>query len=124
MLATFTEILVTKYLLICYGNQKTKNNNNNNNIKVLIVMIVIFNPEYHCGGMEGWSAIYEFKALQSGVDWSPRMAVFGDMGSVNAKSISFLQEETQQGLYDAFLHVGMYIVCLCSRFRSLNICGW
>ena len=24
MLATFTEILVTKYLLICYGNQKTK----------------------------------------------------------------------------------------------------
>lgn len=62
--------------------------------------------DYHCGGMEGWSALYEFKALQSGVDWSPRMAVFGDMGSVNAKSISFLQEETQQGLYDAFLHVG------------------
>ena len=34
------------------------------------------------------------------------MAVFGDLGSVNAKSLSYLQEETQQGKYDAFLHVG------------------
>ena len=36
------------------------------------------------------------------------MAVFGDLGSVNAKSISYLQEETQQGKYDAFLHVGEF----------------
>jgi len=62
--------------------------------------------EYHCGGLEGWSALYSFKALKSGVDWSPRMAVFGDLGSVNAKSLSYLQEETQHGKYDAFLHVG------------------
>jgi len=40
------------------------------------------------------------------VDWSPRMAVFGDLGSVNAKSLSYLQEETQEGKYDALLHVG------------------
>ena len=38
------------------------------------------------------------------------MAVFGDLGSVNAKSISYLQEETQQGKYDAFLHVGEFFV--------------
>ncbi|KAL9953577.1 hypothetical protein ACROYT_G041018 [Oculina patagonica] len=62
--------------------------------------------EYHCGGYDGWSALYSFKALKSGVDWSPRMAVFGDLGSFNAKSISYLQEETQQGKYDVFLHVG------------------
>ncbi|XP_020622284.1 acid phosphatase type 7-like [Orbicella faveolata] len=62
--------------------------------------------EYHCGGLEGWSALYAFKALKSGVDWSPRMAVFGDLGSVNARSLSYLQEETQEGKYDAFLHVG------------------
>jgi len=42
------------------------------------------------------------------VDWSPRMAVFGDLGSVNARSLSYLQEETQQGKYDAFLHVGKF----------------
>ena len=42
------------------------------------------------------------------------MAVFGDLGSVNAKSISYLQEETQQGKYDVFLHVGkFYIVNKC-----------
>jgi len=40
--------------------------------------------------LEGWSALYSFKALKSGVDWSPRMAVFGDLGSVNAKSLSYL----------------------------------
>ena len=34
------------------------------------------------------------------------MAVFGDLGSVNAKSLGYLQEETQQGQYDVFLHVG------------------
>ena len=65
--------------------------------------------EYHCGGVEGWSALYAFKALKSGVDWSPRMAVFGDLGSVNAKSLSYLQEDTQQGKYDAFLHVGKFL---------------
>lgn len=37
------------------------------------------------------------------------MAVFGDMGSANAKSLSYLQEETQQGHFDAFLHVGKYV---------------
>lgn len=71
--------------------------------------------EYHCGGLEGWSALYSFKALKSGVDWSPRMAVFGDLGSVNAKSLSYLQEETQAGKYDAFLHVG--------KFFSMNVRG-
>ena len=50
MLATFTEILVTKYLLICYGNQKTKNNNNNN-IRVLIVISLIQNTT-----VEEWKA--------------------------------------------------------------------
>ncbi|KAL9953568.1 hypothetical protein ACROYT_G041005 [Oculina patagonica] len=70
--------------------------------------------EYHCGGYDGWSALYSFKALKSGVDWSPRMAVFGDMGSVNAKSIAYLQEETQQGKYDAFLHVGDFAYNMAS----------
>jgi len=36
------------------------------------------------------------------------MAVFGDLGSVNAKSLSYLQQETQQGKLDAILHVGKF----------------
>ncbi|KAK2193212.1 hypothetical protein NP493_16g00054 [Ridgeia piscesae] len=34
------------------------------------------------------------------------MAVFGDMGNANARSLGRLQEETQRGHFDAFLHVG------------------
>ncbi|KAK2561166.1 Acid phosphatase type 7 [Acropora cervicornis] len=62
--------------------------------------------EYHCGGLDGWSAIFSFKTFKPGVNWSPRLAVFGDLGSVNAKSLSYLQEETQSGHFDAILHVG------------------
>lgn len=50
--------------------------------------------------------MFSFKTFKAGVDWSPRLALFGDLGSVNAKSISYLQEETQQGHFDAILHVG------------------
>ncbi|XP_073248091.1 acid phosphatase type 7-like [Porites lutea] len=62
--------------------------------------------DYHCGGWDGWSAVFSFKTFKSGVDWSPRLAVFGDLGSVNAKSLSYLQEETQMGHFDGILHVG------------------
>lgn len=61
---------------------------------------------YHCGSPEGWSPLFTFKALKSGSDWSPRLAVYGDMGNENAQSLGRLQEETQKGMYDAFLHVG------------------
>lgn len=62
--------------------------------------------DYHCGGYDGWSAVFRFKTLTSGVNWSPRLAMFGDLGSKNAKSLSYLQEETVQGHFEAILHVG------------------
>lgn len=34
------------------------------------------------------------------------IAVFGDLGNDNGKSIPRLQEDSQDGLYDAILHVG------------------
>ena len=46
------------------------------------------------------------------------MAVFGDMGAVNAKSLGYLQEETQQGKYDAFLHVGKMAFFFFSFFGN------
>lgn len=39
-------------------------------------------------------------------DWSPRLAVYGDLGSENPQSLSRLQKEAQEGLYDAVFHVG------------------
>ena len=52
--------------------------------------------------------MFSFNAQRSGQDWSPRLAFYGDLGSVNAKSIRYLQEEAQQGKYDAILHVGKF----------------
>ena len=62
--------------------------------------------DYHCGGYDGWSAVFSFKTFKSGVKWSPRLALYGDLGVVNGKSLSYLQDETQQGHFDAILHVG------------------
>lgn len=64
--------------------------------------------EYHCGGPDGWSSIFFFTATKDGTEWSPRFALYGDLGSSNARSLSYLQEETQRGHFDAILHVGMY----------------
>jgi len=61
---------------------------------------------YHCGSMLGWSELFFFKAMTSGVNWSPKFALFGDMGNDNAQSLPYLQEETQRGTYDAILHIG------------------
>lgn len=61
---------------------------------------------YHCGSNYGWSSIYSFRTMRIDQSWSPKFAVFGDMGNVNAQSLPRLQEETMQGFYDAILHVG------------------
>ncbi|XP_071441921.1 acid phosphatase type 7 [Hetaerina americana] len=61
---------------------------------------------YHCGSELGWSSLYSFVTMKDGVDWSPYLAVYGDMGNINAQSLPRLQEETQRGMYDAIIHVG------------------
>ncbi|XP_076441742.1 acid phosphatase type 7-like [Babylonia areolata] len=62
---------------------------------------------YTCGsGSEGWSDMFSFSAMKEGSDWSPRLAVYGDLGNVNPASLPRLQLETEQGMYDAVLHVG------------------
>ena len=47
-------------------------------------------------------------AMPTRPDWAPRFAIFGDMGNVNTKSVGRLEEETQEGNFDAILHVGMF----------------
>jgi hypothetical protein len=44
--------------------------------------------------------------MKDGTDWSPSLAVYGDLGNDNAQSLTRLQEEVQMGMYDAILHVG------------------
>jgi hypothetical protein len=38
--------------------------------------------------------------------WIPHLAVFGDLGSENGRSIPQLQEEAQRGMYNAVFHIG------------------
>nr|XP_023657946.1 acid phosphatase type 7 isoform X2 [Paramormyrops kingsleyae] len=61
---------------------------------------------YHCGSEAGWSDIFYFTALNESLEWSPRFALFGDMGNENPQSLARLQKETQVGMYDVILHIG------------------
>lgn len=51
-----------------------------------------------------------FTSTRSDADWRPRLAVYGDMGTAsdggNARSLPFLIEEAEAGVYDAALHIG------------------
>ena len=55
--------------------------------------------------------------MPSGTNWSPRFAVFGDLGNTNAQSLARLQEETMLGYYDAVLHVNMIRSSISIRSR-------
>lgn len=61
---------------------------------------------YHCGSSRGWSSIYTFKTWKDGTDWPVRIAMYGDLGVGNARSLEILEEEVVHGLYDAVIHVG------------------
>ena len=61
--------------------------------------------DYRTGSDCGWSDIFWFKTYPNGT-WTPRLAIYGDMGNINAVSLPRLQRETQSGLYDMILHVG------------------
>jgi hypothetical protein len=75
---------------------------------------------YHCGSDLGWSELFSFKAMPAGSDWSPRFAIFGDMGNVNAKSLTRLQREVQLDYYSALIHVGDFAYDLNDVSSSLE----
>ncbi len=62
--------------------------------------------DYRVGSDCGWSDIFWFTTFPTSNDWSPRLAIYGDMGNVNAVSLPRLQRETQEGQYDMILHIG------------------
>ncbi|KAI2654037.1 Acid phosphatase type 7 [Labeo rohita] len=43
---------------------------------------------YHCGSDAGWSDIFYFTSLNESVSFSPRFALFGDMGNENPHNFS------------------------------------
>ncbi|KAF0295447.1 Acid phosphatase type 7 [Amphibalanus amphitrite] len=61
---------------------------------------------YRVLGPAGWSNAMWFNAIPEGSDWSPRVAVFADLGVQDATTVPFLTKDVQSGMYDAALHVG------------------
>lgn len=69
---------------------------------------------YIVGSPLGWSSTFHFRTMPAGEDWSPSLAIFGDMGSINAQSIPRLVSDASLGMYDAILHVGDFAYDLIS----------
>jgi len=62
---------------------------------------------YHVGGPRtGWSDVFTFRAMRAGEDWTPRFAMYGDMGNSFGISIPPLQVEAWRGNFDAVFHYG------------------
>ncbi|XP_076098898.1 acid phosphatase type 7-like [Mytilus galloprovincialis] len=61
---------------------------------------------YSCGNGVLMSEKLTFVSMKDGSDWSPRIALFGDLGFVNPQSVPRLINETKKGMYDAIFHVG------------------
>jgi len=65
------------------------------------------NHVYHVGGPRtGWSDVFVFRAMRAGENWTPRFAMFGDMGNSFGISIPPLQVEAWRGNFDAIFHYG------------------
>ena len=64
--------------------------------------------DYQCGSKVdgGWSPVYSFRTVPRSPHWSPRFAVYGDLGLANAKSLTRLSAEVAANNFDAILHVG------------------
>ena len=50
--------------------------------------------------------MFHLKTINDHVNWSPSLAVYGDMGAVNAKSVPMLTQDVRNSLYDVIIHVG------------------
>ena len=75
---------------------------------------------YQCGNGKTFSKVFTFKALPGGSDFGVRVALFGDMGSVNAQSLPRLLKDVQNDMYDAIFHVGKGI-WYCLRIEKMCI---
>ena len=87
---------------------KFSNGNNTQFIHRVLLSDLKHDTEYfyRCGNdIGGWSNLFRFNTVPLN-NWSPKLAVYGDMGVTNAKSLPYLQQIAQDKKIDAVLHVG------------------
>uniref|UniRef100_A0A1A9V3B8 Amino acid transporter transmembrane domain-containing protein n=1 Tax=Glossina austeni TaxID=7395 RepID=A0A1A9V3B8_GLOAU len=56
----------------------------------------------------GWSPEYWFCVPQADENWSPSLAIYGNMGLTHAFTLPFLHDDIQQGMYDVVVHNGNF----------------
>ncbi|CAD5225057.1 unnamed protein product [Bursaphelenchus okinawaensis] len=61
---------------------------------------------YRVGSDFGWSSVYSFVGLKSRDDGGYRLAIYGDLGNINARSLGKLQRQAQDGQFDMVIHNG------------------
>ena len=95
---TYVEYGIKNLDLVVIGSEKRFKNGDSSSREITMHQVLLNNLvpgqtyRYHCGSPRyGWSSIYYFTAMKPGSDWSPRFAVFGDMGNDNVYIIIFLK---------------------------------
>uniref|UniRef100_A0A1I7XKX8 Purple acid phosphatase n=1 Tax=Heterorhabditis bacteriophora TaxID=37862 RepID=A0A1I7XKX8_HETBA len=61
---------------------------------------------YRVGSNYGWSSVFSFTALSPREGGGYELAVYGDLGNENARSLGKIQKLAQDGEIDMVLHVG------------------
>lgn len=80
--------------------------------------------DYHCGSDLGWSDLFYFMNRRyTDVNWSPVFAIYGDMGSENARSIPRLERDVINRKIDVAIHVGDFAYDLNSVSMSCSVLG-
>lgn len=62
--------------------------------------------EYRCGSPDTWSKVFTFKTGSLNANWTPRVAIFGDMGYEYHKCVNELTKRVKDRLYDAIVNIG------------------
>lgn len=73
---------------------------------------------YQCGSDLGWSQKFTFKSTPLDSEWSPELAIFGDLGYENAQSLPRLQQELER--YDAIIHNGDFAYDMDSKNAKIG----
>lgn len=55
---------------------------------------------------KSYTEVFAFTTLPEGEEWLPRLAVYGDLGYENEKSLPYLSEEVKDDKLDAIFHIG------------------